>query len=69
MVVRVLEETGATVQDRRVMYKSVAQSVLLYSSYIWVFTGEMLKVLEGFRHQASIRITGMTATRGVGGEW
>ena len=29
----------------------------------------MLKVLEGFHHQAARRIIGMKATHGVGGEW
>ena len=43
--------------------------VLLYGSERWVVTGEMLNVLEEFYHQGERRITGMTATRGVGGEW
>ena len=51
------------------MYNSVAQSVLLYGSEIWVVMGEMLKVLEGFHHRAARRITGMTAKRVAGGEW
>ena len=32
-------------------------------------TGDIIKVLEGFHHQAARRVTGMTATRGAGGEW
>ena len=40
--------------------------VLLYGSEIWVVTGVMLKVLEGFHHRATRRITGMMATRGAG---
>ena len=52
-----------------VMYKAVAQLVLLYGSESWAVTGEMLKVLEGFQHREARRITGMTSTRGVGGEW
>ena len=51
------------------MYKAVAQSVLLKVSESWVVTGEMLKVLEGFHHWAARRITGMTATREAGREW
>ena len=31
-------------------YKEVAQLVILYGSDIWVVMGEMIKVLEGFRH-------------------
>ena len=30
---------------------------------------EMLNILEGFHHQSARRITGMTATCGVGREW
>ena len=68
MLVRVLEITGAAVWSRGEMYKSVAQSVLFYGSKIWVVTGEILKVLEGFHHQAALRITGVTVKRGLGGE-
>ena len=64
-----LEKTGATVQARGMMYKAVAQSVLLYGSDIWVTTGDMLKVLEGFHHRVTRQITRMTATYGAGGEW
>ena len=55
-------------QARGMMYKAVAQSVLLYESKIWVVMGDMLKVLEGFHHRAARRITGMTATHGTGRE-
>ena len=51
------------------VYKVVAQSVLLYVSESWVVTGEMLKVLEGFCHQATRKITGMMVTRDVGRDW
>ena len=53
MVVRVIERMGATVRDHGMMYKAVAQLVLLYGSESWVVTGEMLKVLERFRHRAA----------------
>ena len=69
MVVRVLERTGATVQARGEMYKSLEQSVILYVTESWVATGKVLKVLEGFHHRAARRITGMTEKRGAGGEW
>ena len=59
----------ATVRARGAMYKAVDQSVLLYSRKSWVVSGEMLKVLEGFHQWPASRITGMTATRGAGGEW
>ena len=69
MIARVLANTGATVRSRGMVFKAVAQLVLLYSSESWVVTGVMLKVLEGFRHQVDRRIMGMTATCGEGGEW
>ena len=59
MIARVLTNKGATVQARGMMYNAVAHSVLLYGSEIWVVTSEMLKVLEGYHHRASRRITGM----------
>ena len=55
-----LKKTVATVRARELMYKAVAQSVLLYGSEIWVVMGMLLRVLEGIHHQAARRITGMT---------
>ena len=43
--------------------------MLFYGSKIWVVTGEMLKVLEGFHHLVDQRITGLTEKCGAGGEW
>ena len=68
MVARVLEKTIAMVQDRGVMYKSMAQSLLLYGSKSWLVTGEMLRVLEGFHHRAAQRIMGLTAKHVSGRE-
>ena len=62
-------DDAATVCDHGMVYKVVAQSVLLYVSESWVVTGEMLKVLEGFCHQATRKITGMMVTRDVGRDW
>ena len=62
VIVRVIAHTGTTVRPRGMLYKAVAKSALLYGSEIWVVTGEILKVLEGFYHWAKRRITGMTAT-------
>ena len=56
-------------RSRGMIYKAVDQAVLLYVSESWVVTGAMLKLLEGFHHRAARRITGMTETRGAGGEW
>ena len=65
---RVLARTGETVRARGEMYKAVAQSLLLYVRKSWVVTGEMLKVLTDFHHQATRRITGTMVKRGIGGE-
>ena len=67
MIVRVLDNTGATVRSQGMMYKVVAQLVLLYGSQSWVVMGYMLKVLEGFHHRAEMWITGTMATYEVGG--
>ena len=69
MIARVLMKTVSTVRSRGVMYNAVVQLLLLYRSDIWVVTGGILKVLEGFRHRAIRWITWMTTTRGVCGEW
>ena len=69
IILRVLAKTIATVRAQGMMYKGVTHSVLLYCSDIWVVTGGILKVLEGFRHRAIRWITWVTTTRGVCGEW
>ena len=46
-------KTEETVRSQGAMYKEVTQLVLLYGSEIWVMTGEMLKVLEGFHYRAA----------------
>ena len=67
MIARVLVKTGATVRAHWMMYKAVAQSLILYSSEIWVVMEAMIKILEGFHHRTARGITGMTAARGAGG--
>ena len=52
-----------------VLYKEVTHTVLLYVIYSWVVTVAMLKVLEGFHHRVSRRISGMTVQREEGREW
>ena len=64
-----MNKTEAMVQDCGVIYKVVEQMVVLYASNIWVMTGAMLKVLEGFHHRSDRRIVGMTAQSTDGGEW
>ena len=51
-----------------IIYKAVAQLVILYGSESWVVTGDMLKVLKVFHHYVARRIIGMTATCRLGRE-
>ena len=69
IILGVLESTGANMWAWGAMYKAVAQSIILYGSKIWVVTGEMLKVLEGFHHRAARQITGLTEKCRAGREW
>ena len=69
MVERVIERMGSTVRSWGVMYKAVAQLMLLYGRKIWLVTEEMLKVLTGLHHWEEQGVTGMTARCGAGGEW
>ena len=61
MIARFLERTVSMVRFQGEMYKAMVHLVLLYGSKSWVVTVEVLKVLEGFHHQAARRIMGMTA--------
>ena len=69
MISRVSDKTGETVQAHGMMYMEVDQLVILYERESWVVKGVTLKFLEGFHHQADMRIMGTKATRGTGGEW
>ena len=51
------------------IYNAVAQLVLLYRIKSWLVMGEIIKFLEGFRHQVAQRITGMTDKCGSGEDW
>ena len=51
------------------MYKTVAQAVILYGSEIWVVTDKMMTVLEGLLHSINRRVVGMTSRKGDGKEW
>ena len=60
---------GAMVWAGGMLYKEVAQKLILYGIKGWVVTGAMLKVLEDFHHRASRKIVGMTDRRREDGEW
>ena len=51
------------------LYKAVAQTVLLYGCKIWLVTGAMLKVMEEFHQRAARRILVITARCAMDGEW
>ena len=61
IISKLLTKTGAKVWARRMTYKAVVQIMLLYGRKFWFFMGEMLNILEGFRHQAVRRVESMTA--------
>ena len=60
MISKVQTKTGAIMRYRGMIFKTLAQTVLLYGSEFWVVTGVMLKVLESFYHWAAWQIAGMT---------
>ena len=69
MIYKVLKNIVATEQTRGMLYKVVAHTVIRFGSESWVVMGVMLKVLEGFHHRVSRRISGMTVQREEGREW
>ena len=50
MVAKVLTKEGMEVGALVMLYKLVGNMVLMYVNEIWVATGGMLTVLEGFHH-------------------
>ena len=61
MVGKVASKKEEMVQVRGKFYKEIVQSVLLCGIESWAVIGATIKVLEGFHHQASRQIVGMTA--------
>ena len=53
MLARVIERPVAAVRDWGEMYKTLAQSVLLYCNKSWFMTVYMLKILAAFHHWAA----------------
>ena len=58
MVATVLTKEGVPVRALVILYKVVVNMVLLYGNEIWVTTGGMLTVLEGFHHWLVRQISG-----------
>ena len=69
MAEKVLAKAGAVVWTQEMIYNAVVQTVLVYGSEIWMMTGAMLTVLEGFHHWVARQIVGKTARRSGEGEW
>ena len=68
-MVKLLMKEGASVQTREIMYKVVIQMLFLYGSEIWVMTGDMLTVLEGFYNPVARIVREKTIQRDGGGRW
>ena len=56
-------------QAHGILYKAVAQTLLLYGRKSWVMTGAMLKLLESYHGQTAQRIAGMMDRRMEDGDW
>ena len=69
MTEKVLMRVGETVRARVMLYKAVIQTALIYRRKIWMVTGEMLKVKEGFHQWVARRIVGNTGLPTLDGEW
>ena len=69
MISKVLTKTGAMVWAHGMIYKAVAQTVLIYRRGSWAVTREMMKVMEGFHHRESRRIAEMVACCMEDAEW
>ena len=60
MVSKVMEKTGVTTRDRKIIYNVLVHTVMLYGSVSWVITETTMKVLEEFHYNIDRRITGNT---------
>ena len=66
---KVSDKTGEMVRSHGMLYKAMAQTVLLYGSDSWLVAGAMLKALEGFHYLEAQKIAIMTAWRMENREW
>ena len=69
MIQKLQTNIGAMVRARSMLYKAVAQTVLLYGSESWVMTGAMMKLLESYHGRTAQRIAGMMDRRMEDGDW
>ena len=66
---RVLTREGMDAQTSGLIYLSVVQLVMLYRSETWVMTPCIERVLDGFHHRVTCRMTGRQPQRGRDGLW
>ena len=66
---RVLSREGADTRTLGQIQLAVLQLVLLYRSKTWVMTPHIRRVLGGFHHRVSHRLTGSQPWRGRYGVW
>ena len=69
MVAKLMTKAGVVVRLQSMIYKAVFQTVLLYGSDVWVVTGAILTVLEGFHHRLARQITVNITRRSGCGRW
>ena len=60
---------GEMVRVQGIFYKAIVKLMILYGRESWVVIGDMLKLLEGFHHQAAIKIVGIMAQRMTSKVW
>ena len=65
----ILRWEGADVLMLVRFYLAIVQAFLLFGAEIWVLTPRIRKVLGGFHHQVSLRITGKQHRKKTDGIW
>ena len=66
---RVLSREGEDARTSGKIYLAVIKSVLLYRSETWVLTPHIQRVLGGFHHRVTRRLTVRQPQKGQGGGW
>ena len=64
-----LGQEGADPRTSRNFYKAVLQVTLLLGTESWVVSPFILRILGGFHHRVSRRLTNMQLKRDVMGRW
>ena len=69
VISKVMVNTGEMVRACGMLYKTVAQTVLLYGRNSCVLKGSMLRLLEGYHYQTAWWIAGIMHQRTKYEEW